>query len=49
MGTHNFIMEIQKGCGDEEHDIGILTEEGYAMIHKSLNYWRELSSVSKDK
>jgi hypothetical protein len=24
----NYIMEIQKGYYDEEHDIGILTEEG---------------------
>jgi hypothetical protein len=42
-------MDIQKGHSDEEHDIRILTEERCVEIKRYLNYWRELSMVSKDK
>jgi hypothetical protein len=42
-------MDIQKGRGDEEYDIGILVEEGRIGIQRSLDYCREMSFVSKDK
>jgi hypothetical protein len=45
----NYIMEIQNGRNDEEHDIGVLVEEGHARIQRSLDYWREMSSISKAK
>jgi hypothetical protein len=42
-------MEIQRVHGNEDHDIGTLTKEGCARIQRSLNYWKELSTTSKDK
>jgi hypothetical protein len=42
-------MEIHKVCGEEEHIISMLIKEGITKIQRSLQYWKELSMLSRDR